>query len=135
MSKQRIKIYVIDDIFEEYRFEITNGINTTAIEVFSEVEWFKELGNALCAFPNSIEDSVEFDFGGANRSLALKVYCYEWRGQTALQIEVQNNLPAPDSYVSRFSIKTVPASINNLGQMLLDWDPYSYGRVEWIAED
>lgn len=41
-------------------FEITNGINNTSIEVYCEIEWLRDFGHSLNAFPKSIDDSVDF---------------------------------------------------------------------------
>jgi hypothetical protein len=140
MQKKEIRISVIDIDNEEIQFkiELTNGINSTFLNFYGYADDYKIFAEGLISFPKSISDTVIFEIGEDTPKWAyylfLKVFCYETNGRSAIYIKVYNHADPPNTYMSEFYISTLPASLNKLGQHLLDWNPKIEKDFFWIAE-
>lgn len=64
----------------------------------------------------------------------LKVYCYQPNGYCAVDVNIDNYGVKPYQSKTQFSITTVPASMNILGQLLANWNPKNTCQIEWNAE-
>lgn len=140
MGKQSVKILALnfDDDEVQYKIQLDNGINSTSIDFYGYSDTFNDFATGLISFPKTVNDVVTYELGESGDKWAyyilLKVYCFEVNGHTAIQIKVDNNGKAPYINKSEFYITTVPASINELGKLLLNWNPKVEKEIEWIAE-
>ena len=140
--KQKVKISTLaidegDDTIH-YQLEVTNGINSTTQDFYGYADNFKEFANGLLSFPKNITDKVKYELGESGERWAyyilLDVFCYENNGHSAIHIVIDNNGKLPKTNKSEFYITTVPASLNKLGQLLLEWNPTKEKEITWIAE-
>lgn len=143
MGSSYIKItsfwdYDVDDSLE-YLIELSNGSSVAAIRFYSYLDCFKDFASSLLYFPKNYKDVVTFQIGEDIPKWAyyiyLKVYCYEPNGNSAIHILIDNHSDAPYNARSEFSIRTKPASINELGKLLIDWDPKTQKEFIWVAEN
>lgn len=140
--KQEIKISTLaideGDNTIHYQLEVTNGINSTTQDFYGYADNFKEFANGLLSFPKAVTDKVKYELGEGGERWAyyilLDVFCYENNGHSAIHVVINNNGKPPNTNKSEFYIKTVPASLNKLGQLLLDWDPTTENEITWTAE-
>jgi hypothetical protein len=140
--KQEIKISVLaidegDDTIH-YQLEVTNGINSTTQDFYGYEDSFKEFATGLLSFPKAITDKVKYELGESGERWAyyilLDVFCYEQNGRSAIHVVIYNNGKRPNTSKSEFYITTVPASLNKLGQLLLDWNPTTIKGITWTTE-
>ena len=137
----QIKFTVID--YDRYEDETTFEIHFSSDSVTSHLRFygysdaFKEFGSSLILFPQLITDTVSFQVGENDLKWAyymlMKVFCYERNGHTAIQIILDNHQQSPDTIKTEFYIRTVPAQINRLGKLLLEWDPKTEKELIWIC--
>jgi hypothetical protein len=139
MLKQEIKITVvdIDDKLIQFSLKVTNGINSISNELYAYADEFKNFGNGLIAFPKSIEDVVKYEHGKIDKRvdcyILLRAFCYERNGHCAIHIKIENNGVEPYTSRGEFYIMTVPASLNELGQLLFNWNPETREEIIWTA--
>ena len=142
MLKQEIKILVLnieegDDLIH-FQIEVTNGISSTSQDFYGYADDFKEFAIGLNSFPKAITDKVKYELGEIGERSAyyilLEVFCYEKNGHSAIHIIIDNNGERPYKNKSEFYIKTVPASLNKLGQLLEEWNPLIEKQINWTAE-
>ena len=140
--KQEIKISTLaidegDDTIH-YQLEVPNGINSTTQDFYGYADNFNEFANGLLSFPKTITDKVKYELGERGERWAyyilLDVFCYENNGHSAIHVVIDNNGKRPNTNKSEFYITTVPASLNKLGQILLDWNPTKEKEITWTAE-
>lgn len=135
-----ISVLAIDegDDTIHYQIKVANGINSTTQEFYSYADNFKEFATRLLSFPKTITDNVKYELGESGERWAyyilLDVFCYENNGHSAIHVVVDNNGKQPYTNKSEFYITTVPASLNKLGQLLLDWNPTTVKEIRWTAE-
>jgi hypothetical protein len=140
MGKQGIKFLALntDDDEVQFQIQLDNGINSTSIDFYGYIDTYNDFATGLISFPKTIKDIVSYELGEIGDKWAyyilLKVYCFEVNGHTAIKIVVDNNGKAPYINRSEFYITTVPASINELGKLLRNWNPKVDKEIEWIAE-
>lgn len=140
MEQQIIKISAlnVDDNEVQFQIRLDNGINSTSIDFYGDAGTFNDFATELILFPKTIKDIVSYELGEIGDNWAyyilLKVYCYEASGHSAIKVIVDNNGKAPHINKSEFYITTVPASINKLGKLLLNWNPKVDREIEWFAE-
>jgi hypothetical protein len=135
----QIKFTVIDyDQYEDevkFRIGFVNDIVASSLEFYGYSDTFKVFADSLLLFPKLITDTILFQVGEDDKKWAyymlLKVFCYERNGHTAIQIILDNHQQSPDTIKTEFYIKTVPASINNLGKLLFHWDPKIEKELIW----
>ena len=142
MLKQEIIISVLsidegDDTIQ-FQIEVTNGISSTSQDFYGYADNFKEFAAGLLTFPKTITDNVKYELGESGERwsyyILLDVFCYENSGHSAIHIIVDNNKKPPDMNKCDFYITTVPASLNNFGQLLIDWNPKTENEITWTAE-
>jgi len=139
---QEIKISVLDidegDDTIQFQIELTNGISSVSLDFYGYADNFKEFATRLLSFPKSIKDNVKYELGEIDERWAyyihLEVFCYENNGYSAIHVIVDNNRKRPFTNKSEFYIKTVPASLNKLGQLLYNWNPKIVKEILWIPE-
>lgn len=140
MLEQEIKITALSIENEEVQFqmELTNGISSTSIDFYGYTDEFKDFADGLIDFPKAINDIVKYELGEVGDRWAyyilLKAFCYESNGYSAIHVKVDNNRKQPYTDKSEFYLKTVPASLNKLGQLLKDWDVKMNKQILWTAE-
>ena len=115
-----------------YRIILSNGITTGCLEFYGYSDVFKDFGSQLMLFPKNIRDTVIFDIDKDNY---LKVYCYDVNGHSVLNVQIDNYAIAPHHNRCEFSIKTIPASINKLGEALYVWHPMLNNPFKWDFTD
>lgn len=142
MLTQEIKISVLgidegDDTIQ-FQIEATNGINSAAIDFYGYADNFIAFATGLLSFPKTITDNVKYELGEIGEHWAyyilLDVFCYEKNGHSAIHVIIDNNGKEPYTNRSEFYIKTVPASLNKFGQLLIDWNPMTEKEIRWTAE-
>jgi len=138
---QSIRIKLIDldkDDVSKFQIMLSNDISLTNFYFYAYTDTFKEFANDLISFPKRIDDSVIYQAGDDDPRWAyfmfLKVYCYEPNGNSAIYVKTDNHKKGVYSHKAEFTITTVPASINKLGNLLKDWDPEVQKELIWIAE-
>ncbi len=140
--KQVIKISALtidegDDTIQ-YQLEISNGINSITQDFYGYADNFKEFATGLLSFPKTITDNVKYELGESSDRWAyyilLDVFCYDNNGHSAIHIVIENNRKRPNTNKGEFYITTVPASLNKLGQLLLNWNPTKEKEITWTAE-
>jgi len=142
MLKQEIKISVLDidkgDDTIQFQVEVTNGISSASVDFYGYADNFKEFATGLLSFPKTINDTVKYELGEIGERWAyyilLDVFCYESNGHSAIHVIVDNNGKKPYTNKNEFYIRTVPASINHLGELLNDWNPTTEKEIKWTAE-
>ena len=140
MSQVKFTASEYDQYDDEVKYQITftNEFASSFFEFYGYSDTFQEFATGLIKFPKSITDIVLFEAGGNNKKWAyymqLNVFCYEKNGHTAIQIIIDNHRQSPDTIKTEFYIKTVPASINNLGKQLISWDPKTEKELLWISK-
>jgi hypothetical protein len=102
-------------------------------------EVFKQFGEKLMDFPQSISDVVTLEIGIVHPGfyqnyLLLKAYCYDANGHSALKIITHNNKLEPQSQRIEFSILTEAAALNKLGSLLKNWQPQEVPDIVWQAQ-
>ena len=140
MLKQVIKIKALNIDNEEIQFQIdlSNGINTTSIDFYGYADEFDNFANELLTFPKTIDSEAKYELGEQGEKWAyfilMRVFCYEKNGHSAIHIIVDNNGKQPYTNKTEFYIMTVPASLNELGQLLKSWNPKTQNEILWTAE-
>jgi hypothetical protein len=138
-----IKITVLnideaDNDFTKYKISLCNGNASVALEFYEYLDCFKEFAEKLEFFPKNANDSITFQIGENSEQwayfLRLKVYCYEPNGNSTIYVEVDNHGLDTDRIKSVFFIKTLPASLNKLGQKLNSWNPKLESEVMWKTD-
>ena len=131
----KISVSSIDNEDFHFFFEASNNRSKVIIDFYGFVDDFKTIGKQLSTFPKNISDTAVFEVGEDNRRFAyyilLKAFCYDQSGHSAIKIIVDNMSDTPKGYRSEFSILSEPASINLLGQYLLNWNPKMTKEVIW----
>ena len=127
-----------DNDFTKYKISLSNGEASVALEFYQYLDCFKEFAEKLEFFPKSADDSITFQIGENSEEwayyLRLKVYCYEPNGNSTIYVEVDNHAKSTDRIKSEFFIKSLPASLNKLGQKLNNWNPKLESEVMWITD-
>jgi len=118
-----------------YKISAANDNTATSLAFYGFLDTFRQFAADLTQFPQTISDTVVFEIGEDNERWAyylfIKAFCYEANGNSALRIKIDNHKKAPDTVKSEFFITATPASINNLGQLLLSWDPNTEKDIVW----
>lgn len=137
---QSIKIKALNVEGDEIQFEIiaTNGITSSSLDFYGYFDEFSEFGNKLIGFPANIDDVEIYELGEEDSKWAyymqLKTYCYQSNGYSAIDVIINNLGTKPYQNKASFSITTLPALINKLGEILSSWNPKNQKEIEWIAE-
>ena len=122
----------------QYDVIISNGITTSCLDFYAYFDEFVDFGNSLKIFPKNINDVVLYELGEQNPKWAyfmqLKTYCYQSNGYCAIDVIIDNHGTRPYENKVTFSITTLPASINKLGEVLSSWNPKIDKEIEWVAE-
>jgi hypothetical protein len=142
LLKQEIKISVLSidegDNTMHFKMEVSNGIITASQDFYGYADIFKEFANRLLIFPNTISDKIKFEHGEKGNRWAyyilMEVFCYDKNGHSVIHVITDNNSNEPNTNKSEFYIKTVPASLNKLGQTLSHWNPMTEKDIKWMAE-
>lgn len=140
MLQQEIRLTVLNTGNElvHFQIELTNGITSVLIDFYGYSNEFKNFANGLISFPKTIDDTVKYELGNVGERWAyyilLNVYCYDNNGHSAIHVIVDNNRKQPYTNKGEFYITTLPASLNKLGQLLIDWNPKTTKEVKWMAE-
>lgn len=139
-SEIKIKVLDIDEDdndFTKFRIFFANEIASASLEFYNYIDCFNDFASKLESFPISAKESITFEVGGDSEKwayyLVLKINC-EPNGNSALYIKLDNHQTDLDLIKSEFFIKTVPASLNKLGQILKSWNPKDKNEITWIAE-
>ena len=124
-----------DNDFTKYKIYLSNGEASANLEFYEYLDCFKEFAEKLEFFPKNADDSITFQIGENSEQwayyLRLKVYCYEPNGNSAIYVELDNHEKNTDRIKSEFFIKTLPASLNKLGQKLNSWNPKLESKIVW----
>lgn len=144
--RQGVKIKKLNGPDEEklVQFEITisNGYAVTSIVFYGYCDSFVNFGERLNDFPKDIADTVTYELGEEKGKgvknyayyLLLSAFCYDSSGQTAIKVITNNNRDVPNFSRSEFYLKVEPASLNELGQKLKNWDPEKSREFEWVSD-
>lgn len=142
LPRSEINISVLDiddgDSSVQFLIEVSNGAFSASQDFYGYPNIFKDFAAGLLSFPKTIDDKVKFEIGESGEKWAyhilLDVFCHNGNGHSAIHIVLDNNRECPYTNKSEFYITTVPASLNNLGELLYDWDPIVNKLLRWIAE-
>jgi len=138
--QQSIEFKALNVEDDEVQFEIiaSNGTTTSSLDFYGYYDEFVEFGTKLKGFPSNIEDVVIYELGEDDPNWAyymlLKTYCYQPNGHSAIDVLIDSHKTKPYQNKASFSITTLPASINKLGEVLSSWNPKNEKEVKWIAE-
>ncbi|QHL87332.1 hypothetical protein GU926_07750 [Nibribacter ruber] len=136
-SAIKLKVLALDDGdgFIHYEITISNGQIRTELDFYDSIDTFQGFGEKLSDFPRKITDPITFQVGEDDIEWAfflnLKVYCYEPDGKSALRVIIDNHRDEPYLEKSEFSIRTLPSSLNRLGQGLKNWNPRIDSEFNW----
>jgi hypothetical protein len=120
-----------------YDVTISKGAIKTHLYFYGDTETWKRFGEELVSFPQHMEDCPTFVIGDDKSSvplLILTAYCYDAQGHAALRVVTDNKESNPDLYRLEFSIRAEVASLNRLGQLLVDWQVEDGSEVLWEAQ-
>jgi len=135
MTKQGLTIKVLDidegDDVIQYQIWLKNTDTSTSIKFYNYSDFFKNFANNLMSFPKGVNEEVLLEI---DESSFFKIYCYQPTGHTAIHIKIDNNSNHPYTNKCEFFIKTIPASINILGETLKNWNPETQNEFIWITE-
>ena len=136
-SAINLKVLALDDGdgFIHYEIRVSNGQTKTELDFYDSIDTFQKFGEKLSDFPQKITDQITFQVGEDDIEWAfflnLKVYCYEPDGKSAVRVITDNHRDEPYLEKSEFSIRTLPASLNRLGQGLKNWNPRIDSEFNW----
>jgi len=134
MLKEYIKIKASEDEHgADFWISASNGSATCELQFYHEKDCFLKFAEALLNFPGSVTDKIIFEASNPLFELKILVYCYDFLGHSALQIIMDNKEKAPETQKAEFYIKTIPGSLNRLGDLLKNWDFLNEG-ITWIPE-
>ncbi|MFH6985785.1 hypothetical protein [Marinoscillum luteum] len=139
MTKNEIIIKVIaidggDDTIQ-FQLYVSNGTCSSTIEVYGYSDLVTDFGKELTEFPVDINHKVIFEHGEKDRNWAcfvsLTAKCIEPNGKSILDIEMINYGDQTVKHSSAFTMIVEPASINNLGTQLANWNPKNNSELSW----
>ena len=127
------------DYDDDCMFEVvvSQGTIESRSHFYGHTDTWKEFGRRLIAFPGDITEHVVFETGQRHSNfayLSLRAYCYDPRGHAAVKVIADNNDADPYRCKVEFSIPTEVASINKLGQCLLNWQIKNHAEIVWRAQ-
>jgi hypothetical protein len=140
MTEGTIKISATIDYGNYCTFDLTvaTGWVRQSTSFFGYTDTFKDFGKSLMSFPMNTAHEVLFqegkDEGYGPWFIAIKAYCHDHQGHTALHIIIDNQERLPLKCRLEFSILAEAASINNLGLKLLNWEIEQEHTIEWKAQ-
>lgn len=139
-----IKIELMDadldrvDGLSEFWLRASNGSCTDTQQFYLQRDGFKVFARQLSEFPADIQSRVGLTIGGPEERwatyLQLDVFCYEPTGASAIKVVMDTRRVEPYYCKSVFFITCYPASLNQLGMTLANWDPLEEPIFEWLAE-
>jgi len=145
--RQGINIKVIsepdDDGLYKYRISLSNGDTFASLDFWGYEDNFKIFGEGLLNFPKGQSDVITYELGedkiGGPTNWAyymlLKVSCLDPSGLSAIRIIVDNRADIPQYQRSEFYIKSLPSSLNKLGQRLKAWTPDKEKELSWDPDE
>lgn len=127
-----------DDGLYKYEATLSNGKTVGSLTFYEYADCFREFGQKLKQFPKTSKDVVTYELLEEDKKYAyyllLRVFCYEQNGQSAIKVITDNHSAEPDFQRCEFFIRSIPASINRLGQGLEKWDPKETKDFFWNAD-
>ncbi len=134
----RIEALNVEDVEVLYRITVSNGLASSFLEFYGEIQEFKSFGRKLSMFPENSEDIVKYELGDPKENwayyLSIKVFCFEPTGHSAIEIKIDNKSKVPELIVTKFYLKSLPSAINRFGISLDSWDLYQNPIFEWTDE-
>ena len=120
----------------EFSVTISKGSFEFSMYFYGNVGEWMALGKQLTTFPLNIADQARFEIGSQSSliHLALNAYCYDEKRHTALGVIMGKNDGEPHRYRFDFSIPAEVASINQLGQCLLNWKVENGSEIIWEVQ-
>jgi hypothetical protein len=118
----------------EFSIKMSNGNSAFQLEFYQHEDGFIEFAKALIQFPQNLNYIAKFELGNKtilSDYLSLEVACFEPNGNSAMKIEVKNLASVPHRFEALFYIQSEPASFNDFGNALLNWDPRVDTKFEW----
>ena len=139
MRSGEIRFAVSVDYDDECVFEVvvSQGAIESCTHFYGDADTWKDFGNRLVAFPRDITERVVFETGQRHSNFAymsLSAYCYDPQGHAAVKVIADNNAADPYRCKLEFSIPSEVASINKIGQFLLNWQIKNYAAIVWQAQ-
>jgi len=128
---------------KDYEADSTIDVTVASQKLEAQASFFrhedawKEFGKQLIHFPSKTSECLVFDVscnGMYHASLRLEAYCYDWQGHTALRVITDNNAANPHRVRLEFSIPAEAGSLNQLGYMLVNWQPDTSPEITWQAQ-
>jgi hypothetical protein len=140
LLKKGIYITVLsyNDDDAEFGIKISNGQASGYLEIYEYYENLLAFAEQLLNFPESMYDDVQYTVGNEDSSWAyflnLKACSLDSDGFDALYVNLDNHQTAPGSLKTEFFINTPPGSLNQLGELLKNWNPKEEEELIWEAE-
>jgi hypothetical protein len=108
-----------------------NGTSSTTYEFPGSIDCFKGVGHSLKQFLSNKDDVIHFSANGWKRDMSLKVFCFDINGASCIQVTIENYASIPAKCKLEFYIAADPVEINQLGELLHDWDPTLSDEICW----
>jgi hypothetical protein len=122
-----IRMEILDEDDGIFYLDISgsNGLFSSSIQDYFNLEPFVPFGERLQTFPQKAIDRVVFEQGTNNDTsrtyLCLITYIYDHRGYALIEIVARNNGAPQIAASAHYSIKSEIASLNNFGRELVNW--------------
>lgn len=123
------------------RLDASNGEQATTFEYYANATDLTKLGDALSNFSGNDRQEHLYEIGSESPEdrwayyLRLRTFLITSRGESGIEIRVNNNEKPPDRSVAEFTIRTEIASINRLGDLLTKFGQLNHRVLEWDGSD
>ncbi|MGN6528087.1 MAG: hypothetical protein ACTHL8_16995 [Burkholderiaceae bacterium] len=125
MELQISPVWFDDDTMMKVRVQLLGNGRQAWHEGYAYPESFSAFGRALMEYPINVSDEVKLELGCDERScggyLLIRAFVHDGAGHCALEFRSETGGGALEASSVRFVVPTEAASLNNLGQRLVEW--------------
>jgi hypothetical protein len=138
MSRVELKkVWTDNDGMLQLEVGASNGRTSARMELYAYPADVLSFASALEGFPANAESEVVWESGGADPKwfghMRLRAHVLDGSGHSALEILMEVRGIPPNSAMSKFSLRSNPADLNELGRRIMAWlaEPSEQLTVEW----
>lgn len=95
------------------------------VEIYTGPEAISDFGTKLTSFPNTVDEMVTFEYGDNTGKfishLILQAQVIDRVGHSVLYVRMQSFVGIPGNALVELYLPCEPASLNTLGQLLVNW--------------
>lgn len=136
------KLMFLDLQNDDYELHMAVRATSGNVQGFQDIyacrEDLNKWAEQLLDFTGDKNSQAVFRYGTDDvkfyAELRLTAFAYESGGHSALEIIMDNHADRPYQNKTEFCIHCMPADLNELGRMILDWYPEKNLIMEWIVK-